>query len=603
MRDRRICVAGYLTNGVCIRPVFRFGEITEDWLHLDDKRVIRPFSVVELDLTERRRSPPHTEDWIIDPDYRVLLGRLTLDEQVRFLSRIEDKNVRSIFGAAIHFEPGFYILSGEGRRSLGTIAPKELERVFFKEKTGPDGVTVSGKYDFRLAFRDQLDERYFLAVVDLAFRTYLNHLHIERKVLCHDAAEHLTKILRRTRLFLRIGLARGWEKFPDRCYLQITGVYSFPDYLGEIGERTVADFRQRYPAEYRTSDGRFVRSKGEKIVADWFYNQNIRYEYERKIAEAHMCDFYLPDTDTYVEYWGKDDEVYRRYRENKEKFYSEEGLKLISLDEEDLKHIDDVLMSKLGKGIRALEKLNLRSTPLPSVPTQTSDAEQGQRYIQRKKPAVYLTRDSRRIREVIMQCADSISGQLSRTGIARILVGSMSKRVTRWRDHPLYGKLRGRKRSELMREIDELIEEGHLSFDNDRNLITSSQQANDSRLPRSLRAQNRIVHIVRLGEIGSSSAVPELIVALDDTNGNARRLAASALGKIRDKTAVRPLISLLRREKKPQVRQYAIKALGQIGDPQARSTLEQIASNNAERYYVQASAHEALRKISRQTGS
>ena len=26
-------------------------------------------------------------------------------------------------------------------------------------------------------------------------------------------------------------LARGWQKFPERCYLQITGVYTFPDYL------------------------------------------------------------------------------------------------------------------------------------------------------------------------------------------------------------------------------------------------------------------------------------------------------------------------------------------------------------------------------------
>jgi hypothetical protein len=30
---------------------------------------------------------------------------------------------------------------------------------------------------------------------------------------------------------LRIGLARGWERHPDRCYLQITGVYTDPDYL------------------------------------------------------------------------------------------------------------------------------------------------------------------------------------------------------------------------------------------------------------------------------------------------------------------------------------------------------------------------------------
>jgi hypothetical protein len=42
-----------------------------------------------------------------------------------------------------------------------------------------------------------------------------------------------------TTTLLRIGLARLWEKFPDRCYLQITGIYTFPDYLRG---RTFTDF-------------------------------------------------------------------------------------------------------------------------------------------------------------------------------------------------------------------------------------------------------------------------------------------------------------------------------------------------------------------------
>jgi hypothetical protein len=34
----------------------------------------------------------------------------------------------------------------------------------------------------------------------------------------------------------------NWRKFPDRCYLQITGIYTFPDYLKGS---TVVDFRPR----------------------------------------------------------------------------------------------------------------------------------------------------------------------------------------------------------------------------------------------------------------------------------------------------------------------------------------------------------------------
>jgi hypothetical protein len=41
-------------------------------------------------------------------------------------------------------------------------------------------------------------------------------------------------------LYLRIGLARGWDEQPDRCYLQITGIYTFPDYLAG---KTFDDFR------------------------------------------------------------------------------------------------------------------------------------------------------------------------------------------------------------------------------------------------------------------------------------------------------------------------------------------------------------------------
>ena len=109
------------------------------------------------------------------------------------------------------------------------------------------------------------------------------------------------------------------------------------------------DFRKKYPAEYRTADGRWVRSKSEKIVADWLYEHGIRYEYERRLTNGVVCDFYLPDTDTYVEYWGRDDETYRRHRKEKEQFYSKHGFRLVSLDESDLKHVDDILRSKFGQ--------------------------------------------------------------------------------------------------------------------------------------------------------------------------------------------------------------------------------------------------------------
>lgn len=127
------------------------------------------------------------------------------------------------------------------------------------------------------------------------------------------------------------------------------------------------DFRKKYPAEYRTADGRWVRSKSEKIIADWLYAHNIRYEYERQLTNGVTCDFYLPDTETCIEYWGRDDETYRRHRTEKEGFYSKHGFKLVSLDEKDLKHIDDILRAKFGQArLRPAEAVVSISKPRTS---------------------------------------------------------------------------------------------------------------------------------------------------------------------------------------------------------------------------------------------
>jgi predicted amidophosphoribosyltransferase len=105
-------------------------------------------------------------------------------------------------------------------------------------------------------------------------------------------------------------------------------------------------------------------------------------------------------------------------------------------------------------------------------------------------------------------------------------------------------------------------------------------------------------HVVwQMGEKGTREDVPTLIETLKDTDGNVRRLAASALGKIKDTRAVTPLIQLLN-DDKPQVRQYAIKALGEIGSPEAKSALEQIADDAQEKDYNRQSALHALKSLS-----
>jgi hypothetical protein len=103
-----------------------------------------------------------------------------------------------------------------------------------------------------------------------------------------------------------------------------------------------------------------------------------------------------------------------------------------------------------------------------------------------------------------------------------------------------------------------------------------------------------VQRVFTLGESGDTAHVPELIAALNHDNANVRRLAASALGKLRDSRAAEPLMALLSHEEKPQVRQYAVKALGAIGDPRATAILESIANGEGEMDYTRQAALKAL---------
>ncbi|MBU4266235.1 MAG: HRDC domain-containing protein [Candidatus Altiarchaeales archaeon] len=102
-----------------------------------------------------------------------------------------------------------------------------------------------------------------------------------------------------------------------------------------------------------------------------------------------------------------------------------------------------------------------------------------------------------------------------------------------------------------------------------------------------------------LGKSDNPVVIPELIHYIDSKNANERRLSASALGKLaRFKPeiygAIHALTELLNDEK-PQVRQYAVKALGKIGHPITVKDIEKLLSDEKE--YNREAARYALRQI------
>ena len=118
---------------------------------------------------------------------------------------------------------------------------------------------------------------------------------------------------------------------------------------------------EQYGQECRTIAGEKVKSRSEKTIADYLFQNSIRYEYE-KAAKAHFLifsekiskpDFYLSDYNVYVEYWGlvdaDDKKVRSRYtREMKWKMaqYHKHKIKFISLYESNLHNLDWIFRKK-----------------------------------------------------------------------------------------------------------------------------------------------------------------------------------------------------------------------------------------------------------------
>jgi len=106
------------------------------------------------------------------------------------------------------------------------------------------------------------------------------------------------------------------------------------------------DFRTKYPAAFRATDGHFVRSKAEVLIDNYLYTAGIVHAYERKlpVEEDVYCDFYLPEKKVYIEYWGmENDPKYQNRKREKLAVYEKYTLNLIQLHEEEVQNLDDHL--------------------------------------------------------------------------------------------------------------------------------------------------------------------------------------------------------------------------------------------------------------------
>jgi len=73
-----------------------------------------------------------------------------------------------------------------------------------------------------------------------------------------------------------------------------------------------------------------------------------------RIIEGYAIrpDFYLPEFDVYIEYWGMDTTDYKIGMLKKRKLYQQQGKKQVSVYRREYPHVEEVLLRKLGKYVR-----------------------------------------------------------------------------------------------------------------------------------------------------------------------------------------------------------------------------------------------------------
>lgn len=129
--------------------------------------------------------------------------------------------------------------------------------------------------------------------------------------------------------------------------------------FGEAAKDALPDLRDLYksPVELqkkiRTKDGTWVQSDGERRICEILDSGGIHYRYDERFrildGYAIRPDFYLPEFDVYIEYWGMDTADYKIGMLKKQNIYQRQGKRLISLYPVDKPCLREMLLGKLEK--------------------------------------------------------------------------------------------------------------------------------------------------------------------------------------------------------------------------------------------------------------
>ena len=226
-----VCIAGVDEDGECVRPIIDDG-VRQHHLFRDGLLLVYPRARVEFDLSPTEIRRPHIEDYTFSPESVTYRGVCNGYEWETLLRRTASPGVEALFDGLL--EDGRRVPPDSFTKSLGTIADVTLHEVLVDES--------QGRRQFRMNFTDSTGKKYErYPINDLAFRAVMEK-RIELGSDARDAELSAAQAIKSAhRLFLRIGLSRPdvLGNYPEACWTQITGVYTFPDYLKG---KTFADF-------------------------------------------------------------------------------------------------------------------------------------------------------------------------------------------------------------------------------------------------------------------------------------------------------------------------------------------------------------------------
>ncbi len=104
-----------------------------------------------------------------------------------------------------------------------------------------------------------------------------------------------------------------------------------------------------------TNNGDFVKSQGERIIANYLHKNNIDYVYEQRMKYNNRVvipDFLLPSWEhqLIIEFWGMNMPKYNKRRKQKQRIYEKHSpYNLIDVFPQHIPSIDDYLTTMIAE--------------------------------------------------------------------------------------------------------------------------------------------------------------------------------------------------------------------------------------------------------------